>query len=134
MNLSELSSLFIKDLPNCYYVRPLPFSCYVQRNWSFRDHLSRARPTERIINLLRSIRSESLMGDNHTVQSLFDMLKVIIKLLEVSFRECNRELETPQTDNPICSRNLVLSDRATCTIASRVNFFVSKKISVNDNH
>ena len=121
------SSLFIKDLPNCYYVRPLPFSCYVQRNWSFRDHLSRARPTERIINLLRSIRSESLMGDNHTVQSLFDMLKVIIKLLEVSFRECNRELETPQTDNPICSRNLVLSDRATCTIASRVNFFVSKK-------
>ena len=127
MNLSELSSLFIKDLPNCYYVRPLPFSCYVQRNWSFRDHLSRARPTERIINLLRSIRSESLMGDNHTVQSLFDMLEVIIKLLEVSFRECNRELETPQTDNPICSRNLVLSDRATCTIASRVNFFVSKK-------
>ena len=94
MSLSALSSLFIKDLPNCNYVRPLPFSRHVQRNWSFRDHLSRALPTERIINLLRLIRSESVMGDNPTVQSLFDMLKVIIKFLEVSFRECNRQLDS----------------------------------------
>ena len=57
------------------------------------------------------------------------MLKVIIKWLEVSFRKCNRQPETPHTNNPICSRDLVPSDRTTCTIASRVNFkfFVPKK-------
>ena len=61
---------------------------------------------------------------------VFDMLKVIIKWLEVSYRECNRQFETPQTNNLISSRDLVPSERATCTITSRVNFFVSKKISV----
>ena len=53
---------------------------------------------------------------------VFDMLKVIIKWLEVSFRERNPQLETPQTNNLIYSRDLVPSDRATCTITSRVNF------------
>ena len=38
---------------------------------------------------------------------VFDMLKVIIKWLEVSYRECNRQFETPQTNNLISSRDLV---------------------------
>ena len=110
---SFLSSL--KDLPNRYYVRPLPFSCHVNRNWSFRDHLFRSIPTEKIFDLLRkSIRSGLLIG-HYPTESESDMLKVIIKWLEVSLRECNRQLETPQTNNPICSRDLVLRDRATCT-------------------
>ena len=119
--MSELSSLSIKDFPN-WYVRPLPFSCHTKKNWSFMDHLSRTPPNEKIFDLLRySIRSGSLM--HHCPAKLkFDMLKVIITWLEVSFRECNRHLETPPTNNPICSRDLVPSDRATCTITSRVNF------------
>ena len=121
----ELSSLFIKDLPNCYYVRPLPLFCHVKKNWSFMDHLSGALPTEKIFDLLRkSIFSRSLMR-NCTAELRLDMLKDIIKWLEVSFRESNRQLETPLTNNPICSRDLVPSDRGTCTISSRVNFFVS---------
>ena len=90
------------------------------------DHLSRALPTEKIFDLLESIRSKSLMR-HYPAELMFDMLKVIIKWLEVSFRECNRQLETPQTNNPISSRDLVPSDREACTIASRVTFFVSKK-------
>ena len=95
----ELSSLFIKDLSNFYYfVRPLQFSCHVEKNWSFMDHLSHALPTEKIFELLRySIRSESIIR-HCPAELVFDMLKVIIKWLEVSFKECNRHLETPQTD------------------------------------
>ena len=122
---SVLCSLFIKDLSNCYYVRLHPFR--LDRNWSFIDHLSCALPTETIFDLLESIRSESLIP-HYSEEFVFDMLKVIIKWLEVSFKECNRQFETLRT-NPICSRELVLTDRATCTIASRVNFkfFVPKK-------
>ena len=59
------------------------------------DHISRALPTEKIFDLLRlSIRPESL----RRLKLVIDMLKVIIKWLEVSFKECNRHLETPQTD------------------------------------
>ena len=94
------------------------------------DHLSRALPTKNIFDLLESIRSESLIR-HHPAELVFDTLKVIIKWLEVSFRECNRHLETPQTNNLICSRDLVLTDRATYTIASGVNFFVSTGNSVN---
>ena len=90
------------------------------------DHLSRALPTENILDLLESLRSESLIY-HYPAELVFGMLKVIIKWLEVSFRECNRHLETPQTNNLICSRDLVPSDRETCTIASRVTFFISKK-------
>ena len=125
---SVLCSLFIKYLTNCYYVRPHSSYSPIKQNWSFIDHLSPVSPTENIFNLLRSIHSESLIRSYLKADLVFDMLKVIIKWLEVSFKECNRQLETPQTDNPICSRGLVLSGRATCTIASRVNF---KFFSVN---
>ena len=92
--IGELSSFFIKDLPNCYCVSPLPFSSYVKRNWSFRDHLSLALPTEKIFYLLRSIRSENLIGD-YSAELVLDMLKVIIEWLQVRVSECNRQ--TPQT-------------------------------------
>ena len=90
--MSEISSLFIKDLPNCYYIRARPFSFTVERNWSFMDHLYyRALPTEKIfaIDLLqKSIRSGSLIS-HCPAESAFDMQKVIISLrwLEVSYRE-----------------------------------------------
>ena len=128
---SLLSPVIIKDLPNCYYVRSRQFSCDVEKNWSFMDHLSHTLPTEKIFDLLRqSIRSGSLTR-HCPAELVFDMLRVIIKWLEVSFRTCNRKLET---NNPICSRDLVPSDRATCTIASRVNS-VSSGNSVNlDRH
>ena len=90
------------------------------------DHLSRALPTEKILDLLESLRSESLIY-HYPAELAFGMLKVIIKWLEVSFRECNRQLETPHTNNLIYFRDLVPSDRETCTIVSRVTFFVSKK-------
>ena len=116
---SLLSSVFIKDLPNCYYVSPLPFYCHVEWNWSFTDHLSRALPTENIFNLLQSICQKSLEPSEFEPSEFEPSeLKVIIKWLEVSFRKCNRHLETPQTNNPICSRDLVPSDRSTCTLAS----------------
>ena len=115
---SLLSSPISLHLPNYYYVRSLRFFCPVFLNWSFMDHLPYASPTENIFNLLESLRSESLLR-RHTAEVVFDMLNVVIKWLEVSFRQ----LDTPQTNNPICFRDLVPRDKATCTIASRVNFF-----------
>ena len=56
------------------------------------DHLSRTLPTENIFNLLRSPCQESLIPYYDSAFT-FDMLKVIIKWLEVSFRKCNRLLE-----------------------------------------
>ena len=84
--MSELSSLFIKDLPNRYYVRPHPFSFPVERNWSFKDHLSRALPTKKIFKLLKSISSKVLIR-HCPAELVFDMLKVIIKWLEVSIMQ-----------------------------------------------
>ena len=76
--MSELSSLFIKDLPNCYYIRVRPFSFTVERNWNFMDHLSRALPTEKIFDLLQeSIRSGSLIS-HFPAELLFDMQKDIM--------------------------------------------------------
>ena len=98
------------------------------------DHLSHALPTEKIFDLLESLRSESLMPD-HPAELVIDMLKVIIKWLEVCLGNASNRLKFPQTNNPICSRDLVLTDRATYTIASGVNFFVSTGNSVNvDRH
>ena len=87
------------------------------------EHLSRALPTEIIFYLLRSIRSESLISTS-IAEEMLDRLEIIIKWLQVS-------LSVNTTDIPFIlkiqfvSRDLVPSDRATCTIASRVNFFES---------
>ena len=85
--MSELSSLFIKDLPNCYYIRARPFSFTVERNWNFMDHLSPDLPTEKIFDLLqKTIRSESLIG-HCPAELVSNMQKIIIKWPEVSYRE-----------------------------------------------
>ena len=96
--MSEFFSLCIGHLPNGYSVRPS--DCYFIPD--LRQHLSRAHPTEMILFLLRSIRSERLIlqvGSRGEDPSL-DTLEIIIKWLQVSFSERNRP--TPQTKNPIC--------------------------------
>ena len=90
--LGKLFSLCINHLPNCYSVRPSPFSlynCFPDPDWSFREHLSRALPTKMIFHLLRSIRSECLILD-YSADLMLDMLEVITKWLQVSDSECNR--------------------------------------------
>jgi hypothetical protein len=101
-----LFSLCIEHLPShCYFVRHSPFShyhCFHNPDWSFREHLSRALPTEMIFYLLGSIHSECLIGD-YSTGSMLDMLEIIVTWLEVSVSECNRR-QTPhwQTKNSIC--------------------------------
>ena len=90
---SLLSSLFSLYLPNYNYVRSLRFSYPVEQNWSFKDHLPCALPTENIFNLLESLHSESLLR-RYPAELVFDMLNVVIKWLEVSFRQ----LDTLQTN------------------------------------
>ena len=98
--ISELFSLCIENLPNCHPVR---FSLSIQHPlgvcWSFEEHLSHALPTEDFFNLLRSIRSESL-SDYYSPKLLLDTLEIIIKWLQVSVSERNRQ--TPLIKNPIC--------------------------------
>ena len=71
-------------------------------DWAFREHISRALPTELIFYLLRSIPSDVLIRAGDFPEELrFDTLEIIIKWLQVSFCECSRQ--TPQTENLICS-------------------------------
>ena len=52
------------------------------------DHLSGALPTQIIFNLLESLRSEFIICRHDSLAELvFNMLKVIIKWLEVSCKE-----------------------------------------------
>ena len=123
-------SLCIEHLPNCYSVRHSKFGLFQKSvlrilfpNWSFREHLSRALPTEMIFYLLRSIRSECLIQD-YSAELMLGVLEIIIEWLQVS-------IDNTASDKPLrlkirfVSRDLVPSDQATCTIASRVNFFIS---------
>jgi hypothetical protein len=117
--IPKLQNIHWRHSPISY--RPSSFN----PDWSFREHVSRALPTNLIFFLLRSIRSECLIRD-YSAELMLDTLEIIIKWLQVS-SECNRQ--TPHTKNSICvfvSRDLVPSDRATCTIASRVNIFDTK--------
>ena len=108
ITLSELFFLFIEHLPNCYSVSSSPFYLYhcnisPDRGLSFREHISHALPTEMIFYLLRSIPTKSLLRRhplNFFRESDLDTLEMIIKWLQVSVSECNRE--TPQTKNLIC--------------------------------
>ena len=49
---------------------------------------------------------------------MLDTLEIIVKWLQVSFSEYNRQI--PQTKIRFLSRDLVPTDRPICTIASRV--------------
>ena len=60
-------------------------------DWSFKGHISCALPTKMIFNLLRSIRSKRLIS-HYSSELMLDMLElIIIKWLQVSFTECNRQ-------------------------------------------
>ena len=95
----------------------------MDRDWTFREHLSRALPTDLIFYLLRSIPSVYLTSD-YSTKSMLDMLEIVIKWLQVSAAECNRRIL--RLNIQFVSRDLVPSNRATCTVASMVNFFDSK--------
>ena len=97
-------SLCIEHLPNFYSVRHSKFGLFIfpQRdqcfqvlvpNWNFKEHLSRALPTEMIFYLLRSIRSECLIRD-YSPELMLDMLEIIIEWLQVSVNKC-RNRQTP---------------------------------------
>jgi hypothetical protein len=98
--ISELLSICVDHLPNCY-VRPSfnGYRYFLNPSCSFREHLSRALPTEMIFYLLRSIRSERLIRA-YSAELMVDMLEVIIKWLQVSVSEWNRQF--PQAKNQIC--------------------------------
>ena len=98
--ISEPFSLCIELLPNCYSVRSFVSPCpYIRSDWAFRGHISRALPTEMILYLLRSSRSEFLIC-RLSRESNIDTLKIIIMWLQVSDIEC--EGQNPQTKIPIC--------------------------------
>jgi hypothetical protein len=80
-----------------------------------------------IFHLLRSNRSEWLLRD-YSAELMLDTLEIIIKWLQVSVSECNPE--PLRLKIRFVSRDLVPSDRATCMIASRMNFF-DTKLSLN---
>ena len=97
--ISELFSLHI-ELPNCYSVSSDRFIS-AGPELAFREHISLALPTDMIFYLLRSIPSESLLcfpGDPG--ESMYHTLEIIIKWLQASVSECNRQ--TLQTKNLIC--------------------------------
>ena len=94
--MSELFSLCIERLPNCYSVtshRPILYGD-AGPGWAFREHISRALPTEKIFHLLQSIPSERLK--RFPTELEYHTLEIIFKWLEVSVSECNRP--TPQTN------------------------------------
>ena len=66
-----------------------PFTFLIP-DYNFREHLSRALPTENIFHLLRSTRSDHLMRD-YSSEKMRDALEIIIKWLQVSVSECNRQ-------------------------------------------
>ena len=86
--LWALFSLSTEHLPKCYSVRRSV--CFINPDWTFREHISRSLPTERIFYLLRSIQSECLLRE-YSAELMLDTLEIIIKWLQVSVSERNRQ-------------------------------------------
>jgi hypothetical protein len=86
-------SLCIEHLPHCYSARK---SSIPDR--SLWEHLSRALPTEIIFYRLRTIPSDRLFS-GYSTELILNTLEIIVKWLQVSVSECNRQ--TPQTKNPL---------------------------------
>ena len=117
----ELFCLCIEHLPHCYsardsYRRPIP----EQGLW---DHFPRALSTEMIFDQLRTIPSDRLLGD-YSAELKLDKLEIIVKWLQVSVMNATDKLLRLKIQ--FVSSDLVPSDRAICTIGSRVNYFMSK--------
>ena len=69
------------------------------------EHISRSLPTEMVFYLLRSIPSEFLIRASYnSKEKKIDTLEIIVKWLQVSANECNRQ--TLQTKNLICVQGL----------------------------
>ena len=86
--ISEHFSLCIEHLPKYYSVRDPVLSIHECR--SIKEHLYYALPTETIFYLLRSTSLESILRD-FAAESMLDTLEIIIKWLQVSVTECNRQ-------------------------------------------
>ena len=79
-----LFSLHLNHFGTNCSVRPFPsFIYFLEPVWGFREHLSRALPTEMILNLLRSIPLKHIILD-YSVESSLDMLENIVDWLQVS--------------------------------------------------
>ena len=86
--------LFVERPPNCYSVSSSPFylyQCDISPNRAFREHISRALPTEMIFYLLQSIPSKSLI-DVYSKKLMLHTLEIIFKWLQVSVSECRKPL------------------------------------------
>ena len=100
----ELFSLCIERLPNCYSVS-LGFgsALYAGPLLAFTEHISHALPTKMIFHLLQSIPSKFLASvrfPRNPGESEYHTLETIIKWLEVSVSECNRQtLQTSKKSN-----------------------------------
>ena len=92
--------LFTERLPNCYSVSSSPFyrcHCGISPYWAFTEHISHALPTEMIVYLLQSIPSEYLV--RYPQELKLDTLEIIIKWLQVSVSECNRQTRQTKKSN-----------------------------------
>ena len=98
--IRELFSLCIERLPNCYSVSLSSQQLlYAGPELTFREHISRALPSEMIFHLLRSIPSESLLRFRVPGESKYHTLEIITKWLQVSVSECNRQtLQTKKSN------------------------------------
>ena len=123
--IRESFFLRIEHLPNRYSVRPSDADCFPIPDLGLWEHLSCALPTDMIFHLLRSIPSERLTYDCFG-ESKVDILNIIIKWIRVSVF-VNVTDKRLRLKTRFVSRDLVPSDRATCTIASGVNFYHQQK-------
>ena len=113
-----------KERPPHYYSLRHTYY-YLIPDWSLWGHLSLALPTEMIFHQLRSIHLDRLERD-YSTELMLDALEIIIKWLQVSVSAVNATDKPLRLKIQFVSRDLVPSDRVTCTIASRVNFFDTK--------
>ena len=82
---SEVFSLCIERLHNCYSVSSRHKLLEAGPEWAIRKHISLALPTDMIFHLLQSIPSESLLWfPRNPGESEYHTLETIIKWLEVS--------------------------------------------------
>ena len=124
-------SLYIEHFPspNCYnFVRPSSFSCSVKRDWSFMEHLPRALPTE------NDFSSTSINSFGMPCTWLLSKIYAWYtgSYYQVAWglclNECNRQRQIPSDCFFFMYRDLIPSDRSSCTSVSRVKFFDTKKI------
>ena len=94
----ELFSLRREYHPNCYFIRSsLSGRYHVLLEEVFAEHLSHALPTETIFYFLRSIPS-TLILHGCSIELTLNMVETIVKWLQVSVSECNRQTQAKKYD------------------------------------